>query len=103
VTNETPYSFIPFVERATANKIPVIITSQYPPELSSHTRYSPARAPIDAGAIHAGNMTLAAAVTKFRWVLANLRKEVDLPNMSYDKQKEYLIQKMVKESLVGEF
>lgn len=103
VTNQAPYSFIPFVERAYRRGIPVIVTSQYPPDPGTHTKYTPAQAPIEAGAIHAGNMTLAAAVTKFRWVLAHVRRRKGWKQMAPDKRRELVSKLMVEQSIIGEF
>lgn len=103
VASEAPYSFIPFVRRAFEQGIPVIVTSQYPPDPGTHTKYTPAQAPIKAGAIHAGNMTQAAAVAKFRWVLASARRRRDWKRMSPDKKKELVSELMVGKPTVGEF
>lgn len=103
VTNQAPYSFIPFVERAYQRGIPVIVTSQYPPDPGAHTKYTPAQAPIQAGAIHAGNMTLAAAVTKFRWVLARVRRRRDWRRMAPGPRRDLVSNLMVEQSIVGEF
>jgi L-asparaginase len=103
VTSEPPYSFIPFVERAYRRGIPVIVTSQYPPDPGTHTKYTPAQAPIEAGAIHAGNMTLAAAVTKFRWVLAQLRRKRGWKSMAPAARRNLVSEMMVEQSLIGEF
>ena len=99
VASQPPYSFIPFVEQAYRKGIPVIVTSQYPPDPGTHTKYTPAEAPIKAGAIHAGNMTFAAGVTKFRWVLA--REEWQA--MSPEEKRQLVARLMVEESVVGEF
>jgi L-asparaginase len=103
VTSEQPYSFIPFVERAYRQGIPVIVTSQYPPDPGSHTKYTPAEAPIHAGAIHAGNMTMAAAVVKFRWVLADVHGRKGWKQMGPEKKRKFVSKLMVEESIVGEF
>jgi L-asparaginase len=103
VTSESPFSFIPFVERAYGLGIPIIVTSQYPPDPGTHTKYTPAQAPITAGAIHAGNMTLAAAVTKFRWVLAKVLHQADWRRLSPDKKRTLVSKLMVEESIIGEF
>lgn len=70
VATREPYSFIPFISEAIRHGVAVIITSIYPPRPQGHTEYRTAIAPIEAGAIYAGNMTAAAALTKFSWVLA---------------------------------
>jgi L-asparaginase/Glu-tRNA(Gln) amidotransferase subunit D len=103
VSSEPPYSFIPFVERAFHQGIPVIVTSQYPPDPGSHTKYTPAQAPIVAGAIHAGNMTLAAAVTKFRWVLADVLRRKSWQRLQPEKKRTLVAELMVEKSVIGEF
>lgn len=103
VASEPPYSFIPFVQRAYRQGIPVIVTSQYPPDPGTHTKYTPAEAPITAGAIHAGNMTLAAAVAKFRWVLADVFRRKGWSRMSPEGKRKLVSKLMVEESVVGEF
>jgi L-asparaginase len=103
VTSEEPYSFIPFVERAYRQGIPVIVTSQYPPDPGTHTKYTPAEAPIRAGAIHAGNMTLAAAVTKFRWVLADVLHSKDWRRLAPANKRNLVSKLMVEKSIIGEF
>ena len=68
---EDDYSFVPLIERAVHMKgIPVIITSQFPANSTMNTDYETGVRAKDAGAIPTGNMTSAAAATKFRWVLA---------------------------------
>jgi len=103
VTSEFPYSFIPFVEQAYRQGIPVIVTSQYPPDPGTHTKYTPAEAPIKAGAIHAGNMTLPAAVTKFRWVLADVIHRKGWRQLSPAKKRKLVSKLMVEKSIIGEF
>lgn len=103
VSSEAPYSFIPFVQRAFRQGIPVIVTSQYPPDPGTHTKYTPAEAPLRAGAIHAGNMTQSAAVTKFRWVLASVHRRKDWRRMPPEAKKKLVSRLMVGKSAVGEF
>jgi L-asparaginase len=103
VANEHPYSFIPFVERAYRQGIPVIVTSQYPPDPGTHTKYTPAEAPIKAGAIHAGNMTLPTAVAKFRWVLADVLHRKAWGQLSPANKRKLVSKLMVEKSIVGEF
>jgi L-asparaginase len=103
VTSELPYTFIPFVESAFRQGIPVIVTSQYPPDPGTHTKYTPAEAPIKAGAIHAGNMTLAAAVVKFRWVLANVYQRKNWKKMTPSKKRDLVSKLMVGTPIIGEF
>ena len=103
VSSEEPYSFIPFVQRAYRQGIPVIVTSQYPPDPGSHTKYTPAQAPLKAGAIHAGNMTLAAAVAKFRWVLADVLQQKGWKRLEPEEKRKRVSKLMVEQSIVGEF
>ncbi len=103
VASEPPYSFIPFVERAYRQGIPVIVTSQYPPDPGTHTKYTPAEAPLQAGAIHAGNMTLPAAVTKFRWVLADVLHRKSWGTLSRANKRKLVSKLMVEKSIIGEF
>ena len=103
VASEDPFGFMPLIERAVYELgIPVIVTSQYPPDPGSHTRYSPAEAPIKAGAIHAGNMTLAAAGVKFRWVLALLHRKRNWTNFPALKKREVIKKLLVEKSIIGE-
>jgi L-asparaginase len=102
VANIPPFSFMEFINKAYLDGIPVIITSQYPPDPGSHTKYAPAIAPIEAGAIHAGNMTVAAAVTKFRWVLAQVYARPEWPSLSPAEKRSRVEQLMVKTDFVGE-
>jgi len=98
IATRDPYSFLPFVRHAVKElKIPVLVTSQYPPDPESYKKYSPAQAPVEAGAIHAGNMTSAAAVSKFRWVLAQV-KNVD----DHEERIEQIRHMMVEIDYVGE-
>jgi L-asparaginase len=103
VASEEPYSFIPFVRRAYRQGIPVIVTSQYPPDPGTHTKYTPAEAPIKAGAIHAGNMTLAAAVAKFRWVLADVNRRRGWQRITPAEKRSLVSKLMVEKAVVGEF
>jgi len=103
VATESPYSFLPLVRTAYEKGIPVIVTSQYPPDPGSHTKYAPASQPLKAGAIHAGNMTQAAAVTKFRWVLAQVMQRQDWLKLDPARRKSLVSRLMVEQSVVGEF
>jgi len=59
--------------------------------------------PRSRGAIHAGNMTQAAAVTKFMWVLAQVMKQKNWSALSPDNRKALVSRLMVERSVVGEF
>jgi L-asparaginase len=70
------YSFEAFVGRAVDLGIPVIIASQFPANSTLDTAYEPGVKAIRSGAIPTGNMTNAAATAKFRWVLAQVNKQL---------------------------
>jgi hypothetical protein len=101
VTSEPSYSIIPSIARAYELGVPAIVTSQYPPNPGVHTKYSPAEAPIQAGASHTGNMT-AVAVTKFRWVLANALLRRGWRRMTQGQQRELVSELLVGESVIVE-
>lgn len=103
IASEPPYSFIPFVERAFRQGIPLIVTSQYPPDPDTHTKYAPGEAPIHAGAIQGGNMTMAAAVAKFRWVLADVARRRSWRRLTPNQKRKLVERLMVYQSVVGEF
>lgn len=98
VPNDKEYSFIPFIEKAVHEKgIPVIITSQFPAHSTLDTAYAPGVEAQKAGAIPTGNMTSAAAATKFRWVLAQANKK----RFDAKKKMEY-VRTMMSKVLIGE-
>jgi L-asparaginase len=101
VATRDPYSFLPFVRQAVSLGIPVLVTSQYPPDPESYKKYAPAAAPIKAGAIHAGNMTSAAAVAKFRWVLAQIEAD-SACEFTPSARVELVKRMMVEKDYVGE-
>jgi L-asparaginase len=65
VPNVEEYSFLPLIARAKQLNKPVIVTSQFPAGATTSTKYETG----NHGAIPTGNLTNAAAVAKFRWVL----------------------------------
>jgi len=103
MTTAPPYSFIPFLERAYRQGIPVIVICQHPPSPKEQVKYTPAQAFIKAGAIHIGNMTMAAAVAKFRWVLSIAHRRKDWKHMTPKRKRELVLKLMIGESFVGEF
>lgn len=74
---ESHWSLIPVIRDAVAKGIPVLITSQYPVKPETRGQYRPATAPLDAGAISAGNMTAPAALVKFMWAIAQTDRLLD--------------------------
>ncbi len=102
VPNRDPYSFLSVVGEAVRKGIPVLVTSQYPPDPESYKIYTPAKDPVDAGAIHAGNMTAAAAVAKFRWVLAQVQMRIEEGKLE-PAGKMAEVRRMMQTSYVNEF
>lgn len=64
------YAFAPLIELATHHEIPVILANQYPADSANFGRYNPPAIALRAGAIPVANMTSAALVAKFSWLLA---------------------------------
>jgi L-asparaginase len=75
VPSEPPHSFLPLISKAIKQGTPVIITSQFPANSTLNTDYAPGVMAREVGAIGTGNMTSAAAATKFRWVLAQVNMQ----------------------------
>lgn len=94
---EDKWNLVPFIERATSNDIPVLLVSQFPIQPEMTAKYEPASAPLAAGAIGAANMAPPAALTKFMWVLPQVRGK----NLSgIDKRLE--ITRRMNLDLIGE-
>ena len=91
------YSWEGFIKHAKDCGKPVLITSQFPANATSHTAYEPGKAAEAAGAIPTGNMTSACATAKFRWVLA----QVDVIENKDEKLIE--IRNMMNTDYIGEF
>ncbi|MES2441198.1 MAG: asparaginase domain-containing protein [Pseudomonadota bacterium] len=76
------YSLLPAIEKARDRDIPVLITGRYPIQPEFIEFYQPAAAPLQRGAISAGNMTSAAALTKFMWAIRSVDNAIlrrDIP------------------------
>jgi len=98
VPDDDKYSFIPMIKKAVDEKgIPVIITSQFPANSTLDTDYAPGVEAKKAGAIATGNMTSAAAATKFRWVLA----QANMQGLESEEKMAY-VRKMMSEVYIGE-
>jgi L-asparaginase len=97
VPNDDVYSFIPFIEEAVSRRIPVIITSQFPANSTLDTKYKPGVDAVEAGAIPTGNMTSAAATTKFRWVLGQVNRLKPAP-----VERMSVIRQMMSKVYIGE-
>lgn len=77
VPDEGAYSFEAVIRRTVYELAkPVIITSQFPAHATLGSAYAPGIRAVKAGAIPTGNMTNAAAAAKFRWVLAQIEREI---------------------------
>lgn len=102
VPDQPPFSFEEVIRRAVhgLNK-PVIITSQFPAGSTVGSAYEPGRHAVEAGAIATGNMTSAAAGVKFRWVLANVQREIAEGCLD-EESKIAEVRKRMRRNYVGE-
>lgn len=101
VPHEDKLSFIPIIEEAVKLHKPVIITSQFPGHSTLGTEYEAGIVAHKAGAIPTGNMTSTAAVVKFRWVLAQVLKEVETGDLD-TKKKIDKVRDLMNTPYVGE-
>ncbi|MGZ5440642.1 MAG: asparaginase domain-containing protein [Thermoanaerobaculia bacterium] len=101
VTTIEPYGFMGFIADAVGRSIPVLITSPYPWRPAAAREFAPAAAPIDVGAIPGGEMTTAAAVTKFRWSLARVDRLVDDGVIPRERRRDE-ISALMQRNLIGE-
>jgi L-asparaginase/Glu-tRNA(Gln) amidotransferase subunit D len=97
---EGKWSLVPFIEKAAAANIPVLLVSQFPIQPEMTAKYQPASAPLVAGAIGAANMAPPAAVTKFMWVLPQVKRRVEAGATRVDKRDEVI--KWMNLDFVGE-
>lgn len=70
-----PYNFRPLIQDAIAQRVPVMISSQVPINPYTQSQYELASGPAKYGAIPAGNLTVAAALTKFAWAIGCVAHE----------------------------
>ena len=98
---EGKWSLIPFIEEATHANVPVLLASQFPIQPEMTTKYEPASAPLAAGAIGAANMAPPAAVTKFMWVLPQVRRRIESGRVRADRKLEE-VAKLMNLDEVGE-
>lgn len=101
VPHEKEFSFIPIIKEAVKLHKPVIITSQFPGHSTLSTIYEAGLLAYRAGAIPTGNMTSAAAVVKFRWILAQVLKEMKEGTLKANEKIDK-IRKLMNMSFVGE-
>jgi len=95
------YDLLPVIKEAVDLNIPVLISGRYPimPEFTHN--YSPARAPLVAGAISAGDMAPPAALTKFMWAIAQVDEEI-AQGTTKEPEKIARITKIIQTNLLGE-
>jgi lysophospholipase len=98
---EGKWSLIPFIEKATRANIPVLLASQFPIQPEMTAKYQPASAPLAAGAIGAANMAPPAAVTKFMWVLPQIKQRIESGAIRADRKRDE-IAKWMNLDFVGE-
>ncbi len=95
------YNFLPFISRAVSKNIPVVITSKYPILPEFVEKYIPASRPVQSGAIHAGNMTPSAALTKLSWILKGIYKEVEI-GITKVENLIRVVERKMKTNYIGE-
>jgi L-asparaginase len=98
---EGKWSLLPFIEKASRANIPVLLASQFPIQPEMTAKYQPASAPLAAGAIGAANMAPPAAVTKFMWVLPQIRQGIESGTIRPDKKLDQVARWMNRD-FVGE-
>jgi L-asparaginase type I len=95
------FSFESFIGEAKEKLIPVVIASQFPANSTLDTVYEPGVKAIRAGAIPTGNMTNAAATAKFRWILADVRKQLQTKELRRENKLK-IIKKLMATPYVDE-
>jgi L-asparaginase len=70
------YSWSEVIRYATQQLIPVVISSPFAANSTLDSAYSPGISAIESGAIAVGNMTQAAMMVKFSWVLAQVEQAI---------------------------
>lgn len=76
VPTEDKYSLLDVIKLARKLGKPTVVTSQFAAGSTYYTQYETGLKAIEAGAIATGNMTNSCAVAKFRWVLANVDRDI---------------------------
>lgn len=98
---DAPWSLIPLITDAKAKGIPVLITSQFPVKPETRSQYRPANAPLDAGAMSAGNMTAPAALVKFMWAIAETDRLLEKDEIDVGERVSE-IRAMMARDIIGE-
>lgn len=112
VPDEADYSFLPLIREAKQLHIPIVIASQFPANSTQDTHYEPGVRAIQAGGIPTGNMTHAAATTKFQWLIEQTKREIEagtlrpdqkISKIKYHMEKVYVLEMdSKKRDLFGE-
>jgi L-asparaginase len=101
VTSVWPYGFVGFISKAIRKNVPVLITSPFPWRPASATDFAPAATPMERGAIPSGDMTAAAAATKFRWALARVNARISAGEIS-EEHRVRAVTSIMKQDIIGE-
>ena len=70
------YRWAEVIQAATERLIPVVVSSPFAANSTLNSSYQPAVSALKAGAIAVGDMTQAATMVKFSWVLAQLQQKM---------------------------
>lgn len=101
VANQGPYSFTQFIRKAVRAEVPVLVTSPYPWSSDLARGFAPAAEPAQLGAIIAGEMTAAAAASKFRWAIAKADRRTKLGQITAAERTAY-IREIMQRNYLGE-
>jgi L-asparaginase/Glu-tRNA(Gln) amidotransferase subunit D len=95
------YQLMGAISAATKTGVPVLITSRYPVVPEFVANYQPATAPLKEGAISAGDMTPAAAITKFMWSIRQVDLRIARSDIHPDRRLTQ-IQTFMRTNYIGE-
>lgn len=98
---DAPWSMIPLIREAVAKNIPVLITSQFPVKTETRGQYRPANAPLEAGAVSAGNMTAPAALVKFMWAIGQAQRLLTAGEIT-EEERVPEIKAIMGRNIIGE-
>lgn len=101
VANMEPYSFTDFIRKVVQTSIPILITSPYPWSSDLAKGFGPAAEPAMLGAIIGGEMTAAAAASKFRWAIAKAERKLAEGEMTSRESTDY-IREIMGRNYLGE-
>jgi L-asparaginase len=94
VPSEGKYSLLDVIKQARNLGKPTVVTSQFAAGSTFYTQYETGLKAITAGAIATGNMTNSCAVAKFRWVLANVDREIAAGRLSAEHRIDQVRRRM---------